>query len=480
MLYAFLSSPVNGLRDLRQEVGALPLPDNHTIWVEEVDNYRTSKELKKEDPFGYTLEVLFRRIREAQIFLVLLGVDRYGSGLRMGNEIAHVSYWEAEIYYAILLGKRVHIIEVEGFQANRKLEVLLNMLRAALPRAAWAGPYGKSKVVRAIHKYLLEQIDTSTDQLKVSNRLRSTLVNGFFRQRGTDGSGGAAEKESLQFFDGSFTDTTVIPNESIIIKLLNEVQSLTNEEGRLTRLWVVFRELSCPSASRFDQRDLLVYWNKFYKEWATAGSWYGLHGHTNLAVLPAMVQQAKVRNQMRKLGSLAWRDEDINYPGGALASSRYSIAGLSKSLSVRRFLLRAALEDLNRSIHNGSGDTANLFAIRGSVYRKLGVVWAAVKDYELVLHDRQKSAASEGAIGEAMSELGFGYLFQLRFWKGRSLLEEGVSLLSTSNTRQGFLIRAQRKLAVSYFLTGHPKRAREILADARALAQDHGVLDQIR
>lgn len=170
----------------------------------------------------------------------------------------------------------------------------------------------------------------------------------------------------------------------------------------------------------------------------------------------------------------------MNYPGGALASSRYSIAGLSGSLRNRRFLLHAALADLNRSLDEGVTDGGNLFAIRGSVYRRLGAVWAAVADYEEVLRQRQKAAASDSAIGEALSELGYGYLFQLRLWRGRSLLEEGVRLLSVSNRRPGFLIRARRKLAAAYALTGHPQRARQELQAARDLALIHGVFDQIR
>ena len=480
MPYAFLSSPVKGLEDIRQAVHELELPGNRSIWVDEEDNYRAREELEKEDAFGDTLEGLFKRIREAQVFLILLGSDWYGSGLRVGSEVAHISYWEAELFYAILLGRRVHVIELEGFKAEGKLEILLNMLRRALPRTAWTGPYERSKVVRTIYDYLLEQIEASSDQQKEFTRLRSALVNGLFRLRGTDGRGGTAEKESLQFFDGSVVDSTMIPNESVIVRLLDEVQGLSDEEGRLTRLWVVFRELSNPLSSNLDQRELLPYRNRFYGEWASAGSWYGLHGHANLAVFPALVQEAKVRKQMRELGSSEWKDDVTVYPGGALASSRYSIAGISKSLSVRRFLLRAALEDLNRSIHEGYVDSTNLLAIRGSVYRKLGTIWAAVKDYESVLRARQSMGNSDGAVGEAMSELGFGYLFQCRFWKGRSLLEEGVRLLSASNARRGFLVRAQRKLSVSYLLTGHPKRAREILLKAQALARDHGVLDQIR
>jgi hypothetical protein len=480
MLYAFLSSPVTGLRDIRKSVHNLKLPGNRKIWVDEIDNFQPKDELKEKDTFNDTLEGLFQRIREAHVFLILLGSDWYGTGLQIGGQDAHVSYWEAELYYAILLGKRVHVIEVEGFQAEGKLYALLEMLRRALPRTAWSVPYPRSKVVKAIHEYLLKQIAVPADQPKVTRRLRSMLVDGFFKLRGTDGRGGTAEKESLQFFDGSFVDTTVIPNETVISQLLNEVRNLSDEEGRLTRLWVLYRELSSAPPGSRDKSELLPYWNLFYGEWASAGSWYGLHGHPNLAVLPALIQQAKVRKQMRKMGSSVWQEEDTSYPGGALASSRYSIAGRSGSFRISRFLLRAALGDLNRSLNEGPGGMMNLLAIRGSVYRKLGAIWAAVNDYESVLRMRQKIGASEGAVGEAMSELGYGYLFQFRFWKGRALIEEGVRLLSTSNSRPGFLVRAQRKLSVSYWLTGHPRRARDVLVEAHGLARTHGVLDQIR
>jgi hypothetical protein len=475
MLYAFLSSPVRGLEDVRAAIHDLKLPEGRTIWVDEVDRPRSRTE-----PSLVTMDDLFRLIREASVLLVLLGSERHGSGLRIDDQTAHVSYWEAELFYAVLLGKTVQVFEVDGFQPDAKLAALLEMFRHALPRTAWSGPHPRSHIEGLIHDFLLSQLSLLAPKLRVGRRLLRTLVDGFFRLRGTDGRGGTAEKESLHFLDGSFADATVVPNEAVISKVLNEVRALPDEQARLTRLWIVFRELSgAPIGSRKDI-EFLPYWNRFFGEWASAGSWYGLHGHPHLAVLPALVEQAKVRDRMRALRSSTWREEDTNYPGGALASSRYSIAGLSGSLRNRRFLLHAALADLNRSLNEGITDGGNLLAIRGSVYRRLGAVWAAVADYEEVLRRRQKAGGSDSAIGEAMSELGYGYLFQLRLWRGRSLLEEGVRLLSGSNPRSGFLIRARRKLAAAYALTGHPQRARQELQVARDLARIHGVFDQIR
>jgi tetratricopeptide (TPR) repeat protein len=312
------------------------------------------------------------------------------------------------------------------------------------------------------------------------SRLLGAIVDGLFHLRGRDGHGGRAEKESLEFVDGEFSDPTVSPKEGVITEMLTEVKAMTNEEGRLTRLWVVYRELQGAPFTERRFADFLPHWNRFFSEWAKAGSWYGLHGHPHLAVLPAQVAQAKVRERMRAIGSSSWRAEDMGYPGGALASSRYSIASRSGSFWNRRFLLGAALNDLKRSLDEGTDNKPNLLAIRGSVYRKLGVVWAAVRDYEEVLKQRQQAGSSDAAIGEALSELGYGYLFELRLWQGRSMLEEGVRLLRSHPARSGFLIRATRKLAAAYAVTGDLRRARQTLQDARDLAKKHGVRDQVR
>jgi tetratricopeptide (TPR) repeat protein len=180
------------------------------------------------------------------------------------------------------------------------------------------------------------------------------------------------------------------------------------------------------------------------------------------------------------IGSAEWKDVDLGYPGGALASARYSIARRCNSFLTRKFLLDAALADLARSLADGPEDTAGLLLIRGSVFRQKGAFWAAVRDYEAAVKYHQATHASDEEMGIALSELGFGRLFQFRFFSGRSLLEEGVSLLSKANGRSGFLIRAQRKLSVAYALTGRVRDARALVKATRASASEHMALDQFR
>ena len=472
-IYAFLSSPVEGLLNIRAGIHNLALPDDKTIWVDEIDNPRSLT-----DPAFTTVDDLFARIREASVLLVLLGTERHGTGLSIAGHEAHVSYWEVELFYAILLAKDVQVFELEGFVPSAKLAELLRMLRHALPRSAWSGPHKTGDITAEVRRFLLDRFGRKVPRPR--SRLVGAIVDGLFHLRGRDGYGGMAEKESLLFVDGEPFDPTVKANETVILRLLSEVEMLKNEEGRLTRLWVVYRELQ--GAPYTEQRfaDFLPYWNRFFSQWASAGSWYGLHGHPHLAVLPALVEQARVREKMRAIGSSLWKDDDMGYPGGALATTRYSIARRSASFRNRRFLLGAALADLNRSLREEIEDCTNLLAIRGSVYRKSGAVWAAVRDYEVVLKQRQNAGKPEASIGEALSELGYGYLFQLRLWRGRSLLEEGVRLLRNHPTRSGFLIRATRKLAVAYAVTGELGKARQTIKDARDLAKEHRVFDQVR
>jgi len=478
MHFAFLSSPVVGLRDIREAVFSLNLPGNQTIFVDECVHPLSEAELLAR-PWQVTLEDLFRKIRESSIFLILLGSDKTGTELMIRTEAATVTYWEAELFYAVLLGKPVQVFVVEGFKPAEKLSALLTMLRGALPKEAWSEPYSRKKITPAIYDFLEHRVSIPVERSGRRNRSLQMLVDGFHRLRGGDGIGGTAEEESLRFLDGRLTDTSGVPNVVVVSSLLDEVQTISNEEGRLTRLWLVFRELSRSLSPQVDSRAFLPYWNRFYGEWASAGSWYGLHGHLHLAVLAALVEQTKTRGQMMAEWSSEWKGEDTTYPGGALASSRYSIACNSGSLGTRRTLLHAALADLARSMQEGPGSETNLLAIRGSVHLRLGAIRAAVEDYEEVLGRREHAGASDRAVGEAMSELGFGYLFQLQFWRGCSLLEEGVRLLPTGDPRSGFLIRALRKLAVAYTLTGQGKRAREVAAEARKLANEKKVLDQI-
>lgn len=473
--YAFLSSPVYGLKEVRQRIHDLELPNGQAIWVDEIDRPRT---IATDDPFD-TIDDLFALVRRSSAFLVLLSKERYGTSIKVGERQAHVSFWEAEIFYAALVGKPIQVFLLDDFAPDPKLAALLSILDFALPRESWSGPHSRSSVVRSVHDYLLAQLATKRT-LGATGSVRSRLTESFYTHRGLDAVGGAAAREKLCFLDGHLHDPTVEPNIDVAKRLLATITEMQDEEKRLSRLWLVFRELSGSTIENPEDASLLPYWNSFFGAWASAGSWYGLHAHLHLGVLSALTTQARVRERMVSLASRDWQDEPTLYPGGALASSRYSIARKIGRRKLKNRLLRAATRDLERELAEGSDDPANLYAIRGSIYRQMGRFSAGIRDYEEVFRLRKLSGASEGRLGEALSELGFGYLFCLRLFKGRDLLKEGVMLLSQGDSRAGFLIRAKRKLAIAYALTGSLRMARQEREEARSLAEERGIYDQIR
>lgn len=76
MPFAFISSPVKGLYDVRGEIHRISLPDGQGIYVDERDHPRGPDE-----PSLVTIEDLFRHIREAPAFVVILATERHGSPL---------------------------------------------------------------------------------------------------------------------------------------------------------------------------------------------------------------------------------------------------------------------------------------------------------------------------------------------------------------------------------------------------------------
>ena len=102
-------------------------------------------------------------------------------------------------------------------------------------------------------------------------------------------------------------------------------------------------------------------------------------------------------------------------------------------------------------------DKSGLLAIRGSIYRQTGKISEAVEDYEEVLQMRSQANAPANSVGEALSELGFGYLRQGQIVKALHYCKSGVEHLREGG-RAGFLARGLRKLSVAYLVNGRLSR----------------------
>jgi hypothetical protein len=231
-----------------------------------------------------------------------------------------------------------------------------------------------------------------------------------------------------EFFAGdSLLDEKTVPNLQLVGALTAEFEQETDQRGQLSRIYIALREVL---ARPLDDTTFLPFRNRLLADWGRAASWYGLHSHVRSGVLAAAQSMALVRERLRAAPGDAHGDDSVRYPGGELASALYSISKhLPKDQSAQT--LREALTHLEVSLADPARHRENLLAIRGSVFRRLGLVDDAVGDYEQVLALRVRMDVAAVKVGDAMAELGYGYFRQFRQGKPRKALdylERGVEL----------------------------------------------------
>jgi len=283
---------------------------------------------------------------------------------------------------------------------------------------------------------------------------------------------------SVFFLDSAAEHRSEQPRIEILRSLNTRIEQQSNEEKRLSRLWIGLRELMACGYENLSDEELLGYWNQLLAEWARSGAWYGLHADTPLGCLAALNSLTIVRQRLTKLNPEMSGSGDIAFPGGALASSKYSIAKRLYVKSDREARFKEAIHDVQRSLDIPGVDQSGLLAIRGSIFRQMGKMSDCIKDYEDVARIRRENNSADNQIGEALCELGFGYLRYFSPRKGLRYCQEGVDMLRYSG-KAGFLARGLRKLAIAYLVNGRLGKAYKTRDEAISVAVKHGAYDQI-
>lgn len=469
----FLSSFCNPktLWDLRARIFEEIGQGTH-VYVDEKVKWRSKRD--KQDNLEVADE-LIRRVREAKVFICVLGGSGHGSAIEVDTRPSAVSFFEIELYQATLLEKEIHLFIRDDFDPPPRLRNLLSILGGAFPEWMNKKRLNDAGILDEVRKLIVTQ-----ERKRVLGLFYSFLtpirrfVQALDKARAKPVTG-----SPLFFLNAQFESRSPNPDLVILESLFNHAKTLINEEQRLSRLWIVLRELMCAPYTDTKDNDILNYWNLVLGQWAHAGAWYGLHGDTPLGCLAALNSMAEVRRRLSEKHGRELPPNTINYPGGALASAKYSIAKRLYLPNRRITRLNEALEDVGLAMGQPDMVVDGLLAIRGSILRELRKFSEAVADYEAVLRIRQQRGASEPIIGEALSELGYGYLFQCKLRRGRDFCEEGVRLLRSSDAK-GFLARALRKLSVAYLVTGHPLKAYEAWNEGKQIAAIHGAFDQFK
>lgn len=469
--YAFLSSVTKELLAFRERVHNLGRMEGRHVWIDEVCH---PKHVMPSDRLEIADE-LIRRIRQSRLYICVLGAPRHGSAIPIAGFDSAVSFFEVELFEAALGGVPIHIIVLDGFTPDPKLKFLLEILSFAVPRGSLAHTVSEASAIERIRRLLgaaARQVMPRILQMPV---VRS-LAQAFFDSRG----GVAAQLSGTRplLFVNPPLARSEAPRLAVIAEGLRLHRFQRDEQDRLTRLWIVLRELIGTLPPTDPQDPLFQYWNEALSGWADSASWYGLHAHLALSPLAAINSIASIRDNARA-GSPACLPL-LQHPGGQLATAWYSIGRKLIRGEARKAAFATAEAEIDQALGAGFSNRSNLFAIRGSVYRQQWRLSKAVADYEEVVKLRRADHADEGAIGEGLSELGFGYLCQGHLRKGTRYMEEGASLLVGSAIRTGFTARALRKLALGYFLTGRFQLGRTVKAQARQLAIGIHANDQVR
>lgn len=470
--YAFLSSLYWEHKELRARLYELGQEAGRPIYV---DEQIFQRDLEKQEPLEIA-DHLIRTIRDANIFICVLGAQHHGSPIRVDGRPTSVSFFEIELFQAAILKKPIYIFVLRDFEPKKQLRGLLEILRGALPDWSVQLEKSESDVMDDVQR-LIEHPQRTIKNESIHNRptLLQRLVQRLYVMRGRANNHG--KYVPLLFLNNQYEVRGIMPDEALIRDLFRKASKKPDEQQKLSRLWIAMRELMSASYDKEEHAAFRPLWNHALGRWASAGAWYGLHGHIYMGCLAALNSMARVRETMRASAQPSTYPRDLEHPGGPLASALYSIGKRMYDKEDRKALLAQAVEEVQGSISR-HGDDAGLFAIRGSIFREMCNLSQAIEDYELVLRLREEAGADEGAIGEALSELGFAYVLSKRFIKGRDYLIQGVNLMR-GRQRVGFIVRAKKKLALAYLLTGHPLKAYQERLEARALAKYASVFDQL-
>lgn len=468
----FLSSlckAAPGLWELRLEAFE-KIGSKSTIYVDEQVEKR---DIPNQDDLAASDELIMR-IRESDDFVCILAGCSHGSPINVNGFDSRTSFFEIELFQAALLRKKIHLLVRDDFTPNGQLENILRMLKNSFPE--WIN------APRLSDKQILDEIQLITEgrsnimrhgyRLAFHNPI-GKLVQSLYSLRARE-----PELPQITFLESEIDSYVGAPRTDLIQSVFREIEANKNEEKKLSRIWLGLRELLIPDYMNTADPELFGYFNRLLDEWVKAGSWYGLHGHTPLGCLAALNTLTRLRAHI----STNFKDYpevgDTYYPGGALASAKYSIA---KRLYVKRdreACFSSALKDLNFSMNDGTHNQANLLAIRGSIMLHTKRVSECINDYENVLKIRRENSAKETQIGEALTELGYAYVMQLSVRKGLRLCEEGVEKMR-AGVRPGFLSRALRKLAVSYFANGKIIKAYNTYEESKHHAIESAAFDQL-
>jgi len=437
----FLSSVFLGVDDVRKRMHQFG--EDHQpgfVWVDEISNNRLPDASLME-----CIDDVLGALTFSELCIVLVGAEWPGSDIAIADERSQTTYFEIELLYAALLGKPIVLVVRDDIQVPPRTQRLLTMLRRLLPKANWLLVPSLHAAETQIKRLITHVAEGHAERLiGRSAAIGPFLLQEFWQEREPKGT-----QARLKWLADDFPAVSKMPNAQVVEQCLSEGANTFVNHRRLSLFWIAARELMGVPFWEPRNAEWLPQWNAVLTAWQQAAAWYGLHGHLYLGYLPALHSLTAIRAAGRQVEMARNDDPAWTAPSSSLGSAYYSVARPVPSWQLRREGLRRANGYLDQTRATDPLQRSSVLSIKGSVLRALGEFTAAVDAYDEVLRLRQHHGGSQAAIGEAMSELGYGLLFQLRWRRGHELLREGVRMMEDANGDPGFLIRGKRKLAIA-------------------------------
>lgn len=422
-----------------------------------------------------TIDRLVPRIRDCDEFVGIIAPRRPGSQVKIESAISSVTFFEMELFQASLsFGRKpVHVFLLADGERADSLDGVWRLVQTAFPDHHITGPLPPEDIKTEIRKL----IETPRHLPSVGELLDGILLptTGARFVRALDAMREGLPYSNLRLLDGRYFTGGDRPSGSAFDTLMAQVRSEPNAEKRLSRLWLVLRELMhTPYSMHTKDQTLLRRWEEVLRLWATAGAWYGLHGHTPIGTLAALNSAEEVS---ALLSSQAPINADQRRSGSGLASAKYSI-GRRLQGPRRSLVLNEALKHAKDAFLPGDQDESGLRLVTASILLNLGYREDAMEHFHAAYSIQTKSkTAKPHEIGQAMSELGYGYLRTFHLRRGLELCEESIPLLRQTDNL-GFLARGLRKLCWAYRLNLSLFKAHAIGVEWKQLVEDNGLYDQ--
>lgn len=467
---AFVSSLTAGHEQLRRDLFALGQELGRYVWVCEHPHCRPDLSPHRLEPLAI-MDVLLERVRASHIYLLILGGERHGTPVQVGDRASSVSHFEAELFQAALHGKPVELFVAPGFAPGPRLARLLAILEWALPSTTWRMPMRDAEIISECRRLLSAVRPPHLRPRSLDFGLRTRLVAKFHHERRTD-----RATRAFLFLDGHFEPRAPRPDLGLIEQILRQVDDSSNQEQKLSRLWIALRELMGAPFEESRYAEFRALWNRALGQWESAAAWYGLHAHIFLGCRAAIGTAVRVRALLREHPPPGCHAHDFPDPAPGLASATYSIAKLAPRGPIRRQLFAEALGYLAADSAD-AGRQSDILALRGSILLRTGRLAEAVTAYATCLRIRETLNWPAERIGDSMSELGFAHVLSGDVRRGLDLQQRGHDLLFGGGV--GFQIRAKKKLALTLLATGQFAEGWQLRQEARRLAVTHRMFDQL-